>query len=96
MLPLPAPTPVPATGNQRLNNLVVLDYSLWNKPAKSYKGMFAKKRRLVGPKTFVDTMDSDLAERCKAAMDAEMESIQKNDVWDIVPLPKKGKIMGSC
>lgn len=100
VLPPPAPMPAPATGRQRQNNPVVSDYGLRNKPAKSYKGMLAfgmlaEKRRLVGPKTFADAMDSELAEQWKAAMDAEMESIRKNDTWDVVPPLKKGKIVGS-
>src|SRR5271169_2914569 len=58
-------------------------------------GMLAGKRRSVGPKTFADAMDSNLAERWKAAMDNEMESIWKNDVWELVPPPKGCKIVVS-
>src|SRR5271169_1504954 len=58
-------------------------------------GMLAGKRRSVGPKTYADAMDSALAERWKGAMDAEMESIWKNDVWELVPPPKGCKIVDS-
>lgn len=99
VLPLPAPTPVADV--QRSDNPVISNYGLRNRPAISYKGMLAfgmlagKRRCLVGPKTFADAMDSDLAEQWKAAMDVEMESIHKNNTWELVPPPKKGKIVGS-
>src|SRR5436189_6041737 len=48
-------------------------------------GMLAGKRHLLGPKTYADAMDSDVADKWKGAMDAEIKSIWKNDTWELIP-----------
>src|SRR5207248_9282648 len=95
-LPEPVPTPEPTTGVERSKNPVTSNYGLRNKPARSYKGMLAGKRRLLGPKAYADAMDCDVADKWKGAMDAEIKSIWKNDTWELVPPPRNGKIVESC
>jgi hypothetical protein len=43
------------------------------------------------PSTYTEAVASGDREKCIAAMQEEMQSIEKNDTWDIVRLPKQKK-----
>ena len=47
------------------------------------------------PKTMEEALSSSEKEEWKAAMRNELESLHKNDVWDIVELPEGRKAVGS-
>ena len=46
------------------------------------------------PTTFKSAMESSDAEDWKAACDSEIESLDKNKTWEVVPLPKERKAIG--
>ncbi|KAG2854807.1 hypothetical protein PC114_g28646 [Phytophthora cactorum] len=46
------------------------------------------------PTTFKSAMESSDAVKWKEACDSELESLHKNDTWDVVPLPKGRKAIG--
>ena len=50
---------------------------------------------LEAPTTFKEAESSTDKQKWKNAMDAEMKSLADNDVWDLVPLPKGRKTVGS-
>ena len=47
------------------------------------------------PETFDDAMNGEHAREWREAMDKEYNSLMKNNVWEIVPLPKGRKVMKS-
>ena len=47
------------------------------------------------PETFKSAMESSDAVKWKEACDSEMESLRKTKTWDLVPLPKGRKAIGS-
>ena len=50
---------------------------------------------LQTPTTFTDAVSSSDKSKWKSAMDAEVKSLEDNDVWDLVPLPAGRKTVGS-
>ncbi|KAG2781706.1 hypothetical protein PC112_g24839 [Phytophthora cactorum] len=46
------------------------------------------------PTMFKSAMESSDAVKWKEACDSELESLHKNDTWDVVPLPKGRKAIG--
>ncbi|KAG3127847.1 hypothetical protein PC128_g27045 [Phytophthora cactorum] len=46
------------------------------------------------PTTFKSAMESSDAVKWKEACDSELESLHKNDTWDVVPLPKGRNAIG--
>ncbi|KAG3230217.1 hypothetical protein PI124_g24684 [Phytophthora idaei] len=46
------------------------------------------------PTTFKSAMESSDAVKWKEACDSELESLHKDDTWDVVPLPKGRKAIG--
>ena len=52
-------------------------------------------RSLQEPTTVKEAIASKDKEKWKVAMEKEMESIQKNEVWDLVKLPEGRKAVGS-
>ena len=46
------------------------------------------------PTTFKSAMESSDADKWKDACDSELESLHKNNTWDVVPLPKGRKAIG--
>ena len=50
---------------------------------------------LQTPITFKETTSSSDKPKWKEAMDAEMKSLEDNDVWDLVPLPAGQNLVGS-
>ena len=47
------------------------------------------------PTTFKSAMESNDAAKWKEACNLEMESLQKNRTWTLVPLPKGRKAIGN-
>src|SRR5436190_450584 len=47
----------------------------------------------VAPRNFREAMKSESAMKWKVATDAEMQSIKKHKTWNLVLLPKNGKIV---
>ena len=47
------------------------------------------------PTTFKSAMESKDAAEWKEACDLEMESLEKNKTWTLVPLPKGRKAIGN-
>ena len=46
------------------------------------------------PKDFMEAVNSSDADQWLQAMKEELDSINKNDVWDLVDLPKERKVIG--
>ena len=47
------------------------------------------------PTTFKSAMESNNAAEWKEACSLEMDSLQKNETWTLVPLPKERKVIGN-
>ena len=50
---------------------------------------------LSEPSTVKDALSCEESEKWQSAMSNEIDSLQKNDVWDLVPLPQGRKTVGS-
>jgi len=62
----------------------------------SYKGMIAQAfSAVVDPRSYSEAMNDKNSKQWEAAMAAEIASIVKNDCWELVSPPKKGKVVGS-
>ncbi len=46
-----------------------------------------------GPRTYNEALESSDSEEWLVAMESEMKSLAKNDVWELVPLPKGRKLV---
>ena len=46
------------------------------------------------PTRFKSAMESSDPGTCKGVCDSEFDSLQRNDTWEIVPLPKGRKAIG--
>ncbi|KAG4037393.1 Retrovirus-related Pol polyprotein from transposon TNT 1-94 [Phytophthora cactorum] len=60
----------------------------------SFEAAYAVVSVGVMPTTFKSAMESSDAVKWKEACDSELESLHKNDTWDVVPLPKGRKAIG--
>ena len=47
------------------------------------------------PTTFKSALESNNAAKWKEACSLEMDSLQKNETWTLVPLPKERKVIGN-
>ena len=72
---------------------------LRDQPPVSYKGMIARASSGVAPRSYAEAMRSKDSKKWEIAMDSEIQSIVKNDCWELIPLPKskrkKIRIVGS-
>ena len=50
---------------------------------------------VIDPRSYGEVMKSGNSKQWEIAMEAELASIVKNDCWELVPLPKKAKVVGS-
>ena len=50
---------------------------------------------VVDPRSYSEAMNDKNSKQWEAAMAAEIASIVKNDCWELVSPPKKGKVVGS-
>src|SRR5436190_11830888 len=50
---------------------------------------------VIDPHSYGEAMRSGNSKQWEIAMESEIASIVKNDCWELVPLPKKAKVVGS-
>ena len=50
---------------------------------------------VIDPRSYGEAMKSGNSKQWEIAMEAELASIVKNDCWELVPPPKKAKVVGS-
>ena len=83
-----APTRTPFTRNE--------EYLLCARKPISYKVNVARAfSAIVEPHSYDEAMNGENSKQWESAMEAEFASIVKNECWELVPSPTKGRVVGS-